>query len=161
LSFGAKPAGGAAAAPAMDPQDYKARLTAFYALHNPSKLPKVDAFLDKYAGKEEALFAKLAEKYEKGETAAPAVPGQPGAPPHAAAATAAAAAPFSFGAAAAPAFGGNVLAMQPGIYLNHSVANVQVASPWSRQAIRRTHPFTRKVGWGGTTLRPISWLVHS
>ena len=84
-----------------------------------------------------------------------------GAKPAGGAAAAAAPPPFSFGAEAAPAFGGNVLAMQPSIYLNHSVANVQVASPWSRQAIRRTHPFTRKVGWGGTTLRPISWLVYS
>jgi hypothetical protein len=39
------------------------RLQAFYATHNPSKVDSCSEILQKYAGREEALFAKLETKY--------------------------------------------------------------------------------------------------
>jgi hypothetical protein len=47
-------------------QRYKQLLTAFYSVHNPSNLPKVDTFLSRYAGKEALLLAKLEKKYRSG-----------------------------------------------------------------------------------------------
>uniref|UniRef100_A0A7S2RD20 SUI1 domain-containing protein n=2 Tax=Rhizochromulina marina TaxID=1034831 RepID=A0A7S2RD20_9STRA len=41
----------------------KARLTAFYFHYDKTKVPQVDTFLAKYAGKEEALFRALVQKY--------------------------------------------------------------------------------------------------
>lgn len=40
-------------------------LSEFYALHDPSKLAKVDYFLEKYAGREQKLFTQLAKIYKK------------------------------------------------------------------------------------------------
>jgi hypothetical protein len=42
----------------------KDKLVAFYEEHNPSKLGVIDKTLKKYAGKEDLLFASLAEKYK-------------------------------------------------------------------------------------------------
>eukprot|EP01065_Artemidia_motanka_P023468 TRINITY_DN2805_c1_g1_i2.p1 TRINITY_DN2805_c1_g1~~TRINITY_DN2805_c1_g1_i2.p1 ORF type:complete len:900 (+),score=278.45 TRINITY_DN2805_c1_g1_i2:250-2949(+) len=52
--------------------DCRRRLRAFYAEHNPAKLPAVDSILRAYAGEEELLFAKLREKYESSAAAAAA-----------------------------------------------------------------------------------------
>ena len=41
----------------------KERLIAIWAIHNPAKIPTADAVLSKYAGQEDALFAKLEAKY--------------------------------------------------------------------------------------------------
>jgi hypothetical protein len=43
--------------------NYEELLTAFYQKHNPSKLSEVKSNLQKYAGKEKEMFAKLAQKY--------------------------------------------------------------------------------------------------
>ena len=43
--------------------NYEELLTAFYQKHNPSKLPEVKSNLQKYAGKEKEMFAKLSQKY--------------------------------------------------------------------------------------------------
>ncbi|KDO30144.1 hypothetical protein SPRG_05336 [Saprolegnia parasitica CBS 223.65] len=43
--------------------NYKALLTAFYAKHNPAKLPEVDELLAKYHGNEARLFKSLQLKY--------------------------------------------------------------------------------------------------
>ena len=50
-------------AAATGPLDHKVRLTALYAQHDPAKLEKVDSFLEKYAGREDTMFAALAKKY--------------------------------------------------------------------------------------------------
>merc|ERR1719483_755139 len=42
---------------------YKARLVEIYQAKNPSKVSKVDQFLKKYAGKEQALYSKVCKKY--------------------------------------------------------------------------------------------------
>ena len=42
---------------------YSERLTNFYKAYEPSKVSQVDSFLDKYVGKEEALFRALVKKY--------------------------------------------------------------------------------------------------
>ncbi len=39
------------------------RLEEFYRVHNPEKLKDVTKILNKYAGKEDELFAKLAKSY--------------------------------------------------------------------------------------------------
>jgi hypothetical protein len=41
----------------------RARLTEFYAKHNPAKLPEVAALVKKYEGNEDLLFARLHRKY--------------------------------------------------------------------------------------------------
>ena len=43
----------------------RAQLVAFYSEHNPEKLGDVDFLLERYKGKEDALFAKLFAKYAK------------------------------------------------------------------------------------------------
>ena len=48
-------------APAVD---HRAKLVAFYEKHNPAKLDSIDATLEKYAGRESALFKALRAKYE-------------------------------------------------------------------------------------------------
>ena len=45
--------------------DYAAQIRAFYATHNPAKLPEVPALLQKYAGKLRKLLASLHKKYGK------------------------------------------------------------------------------------------------
>jgi cytoskeletal protein RodZ len=46
--------------------DHHARLTRFYEKYNPEKLPTVGDTLNKYAGREEVLFAALVGKYGAG-----------------------------------------------------------------------------------------------
>jgi hypothetical protein len=43
--------------------DHRQRLVSFYQIHNPGKLSKVDAALEKYAGQESILFQNLEDKY--------------------------------------------------------------------------------------------------
>jgi cyclophilin family peptidyl-prolyl cis-trans isomerase/Ca2+-binding EF-hand superfamily protein len=43
--------------------DYRSRLIEFYEKHNPEKVDSVDTTLEKFKGKEEELFRKLALKY--------------------------------------------------------------------------------------------------
>lgn len=43
----------------------KDRVVKCYEAANPSKLSDVDKFIEKYKGKEEALFAQLRNKYPK------------------------------------------------------------------------------------------------
>lgn len=50
----------------------RARLEAFYREHNPEKLGDVSGILDKYAGREADLFAKLERKYGPGSLRAAA-----------------------------------------------------------------------------------------
>jgi hypothetical protein len=85
-SSGQGPSPGGAAAvdegaqkPAVN--DFRARLTAFYQEHNPSKLGSVDSMLARYQGREEVLLANLVSKYgpepsgvqnEEQKTSAPA-----------------------------------------------------------------------------------------
>jgi len=45
-------------------KDYTAILTSFYQKHNPSKLGEVGKTLEKYKGREPAMFEKLARKYK-------------------------------------------------------------------------------------------------
>ena len=58
------------------PSSHLARLSAFYEKYQPSKVSSVQATLDKYAGREEELFAALVQKYgpepDKGSAAAAA-----------------------------------------------------------------------------------------
>jgi density-regulated protein DRP1 len=62
-------AGGAASAASSkppaptEPWTTRQRLTAFYTKYMPEKLDGIDAILDKYAGKEDKLFAALVQKY--------------------------------------------------------------------------------------------------
>jgi len=42
-------------------------LVAFYSAHDPTKVSRVDEFLSKYHGREEAMWAKLEAKYGGGE----------------------------------------------------------------------------------------------
>ncbi|EQC35823.1 hypothetical protein SDRG_06577 [Saprolegnia diclina VS20] len=49
--------------------NYKALLTAFYAKHNPAKLPEVDELLAKYQGNEARLFKSLQLKYSTANAA--------------------------------------------------------------------------------------------
>jgi cyclophilin family peptidyl-prolyl cis-trans isomerase len=49
--------------------NYRTRLMEFYKKYNPSKLDTIDETLQKYTGKEEELFQKLATKYAKGSSA--------------------------------------------------------------------------------------------
>jgi cyclophilin family peptidyl-prolyl cis-trans isomerase len=51
------------AAAQTDSSKYRDRLVEFYKQHNPGKLDTVDATLEKYEGKEEAMFQKLMIKY--------------------------------------------------------------------------------------------------
>ena len=53
----------AAVAVAAAPQDPRSRLVAFMQKYQPEKLGNVDAILQKYAGKEDELFAQLVSKY--------------------------------------------------------------------------------------------------
>ena len=41
----------------------RARVTEFYQKHNPSKLPKVEAILFRYRGRETELLRDLTSKY--------------------------------------------------------------------------------------------------
>jgi preprotein translocase subunit Sec61beta len=43
--------------------DYHGRLTRYYATYNPEKLPTVEGTLQKFAGREEEMFAVLVQKY--------------------------------------------------------------------------------------------------
>ena len=49
---------------------FRARVVAYYEEHNPSRLHLVDEIVAKYAGREEALWAKLKKKYDAGASAA-------------------------------------------------------------------------------------------
>ncbi|KAL7528347.1 hypothetical protein ACHAWF_002526 [Thalassiosira exigua] len=49
--------------PPAAPWTTRERLAAFYAEYMPEKLEGIDAILDKYAGKEDKLFAALVKKY--------------------------------------------------------------------------------------------------
>lgn len=61
-------AGGALRAAAVAVPSHLGRLQAFYATHNPSKVDSCAEILKKYAGREEALFAKLEVKYAQQDT---------------------------------------------------------------------------------------------
>ena len=70
-----------AVAPAAAPTaDHRAKLVAFYEMHNPAKLDPVDATLAKYAGREAELFEKLRAKYEAPRAPVPEAKGEPVAP---------------------------------------------------------------------------------
>jgi len=56
-------------------EEARARLTDFYTKHNPERLHLIDAILKQYAGKYEAMFAKLEAKYQT--EPAQATPAQP------------------------------------------------------------------------------------
>ena len=65
------PPPGAAPPPAAAPDGaFRARVEAYYREHNPARLSLVDEIVAKYAGREEALWAKLAKKYDGVATAA-------------------------------------------------------------------------------------------
>jgi hypothetical protein len=70
------PAGGATSAPdvalRLDRARMRRRLLAFYAIHDESKLAKVDALVEKYGAVPEKLLASLCAKY--GVDAVPTVP---------------------------------------------------------------------------------------
>jgi hypothetical protein len=50
---------------------HKERLTAFYKVYDKSKVSQVDSFLEKYVGKEDALFKALVKKYGPEPTGTP------------------------------------------------------------------------------------------
>jgi density-regulated protein DRP1 len=59
-----KPANPSSKPPApTEPWTTRERLAAFYTKYMPEKLDGIDAILDKYAGKEDKLFAALVKKY--------------------------------------------------------------------------------------------------
>ena len=66
----APPPGAAAPAAAAADGAFRARVEAYYREHNPARLSLVDEIVAKYAGREEALWAKLAKKYDGAATAA-------------------------------------------------------------------------------------------
>jgi len=49
--------------PAPSPSDYHSILAEFYKQHNPAKVPEVAKHLERFKGREPAMFAKLASKY--------------------------------------------------------------------------------------------------
>ncbi|KAI2494209.1 hypothetical protein MHU86_20312 [Fragilaria crotonensis] len=55
---------GLSKAAATDKPDYQALLTKFYETHNPEKVKDVSKHLDRYQGREDEMFGKLAARYK-------------------------------------------------------------------------------------------------
>jgi hypothetical protein len=56
-----------------DGNGHRERLLAFYAQHEPSKMPQVDKLLVKYHGREEGLWSQLEAKYGRNELTSPPI----------------------------------------------------------------------------------------